>query len=100
MGEIKYKYSIGEAVILLNGMEIEEELERSGVDRDDCSFTDEMFELIGHEGTIIDTGSYDGYPTYIVEFEDASTWYVNEEWIEPIQQFDQSNPELDDLFEV
>lgn len=100
MGEIKYKYSIGDTVILLNGWEIEEELERSGVDRANCSFTYEMYGLIGHEGTIIDTGSYDGYPTYTIEFEDASTWYVMEEWIEPIQRFDQSNPELDDLFEV
>ena len=100
MGEIKYKYSIGDTVSLLNGWDIEEELERSGVDRDNCSFTDEMYELIGHEGTIIDTGSYDGYPTYTIEFEDEDTWYVMEEWIEPIQQFNQSNPELDDLFEV
>lgn len=100
MGEIKYKYSIGDTMILLNGWEIEDELERSGIDRDNVSFTDEMYELIGHEGTIVDTGSYDGYPTYTIEFEDGSTWYVNEEWIEPIQRFDQSNPELDTLFEV
>lgn len=100
MGEIEYKYSIGDTVTLLNGWDIEEELEMAGVDRDNVSFTDEMYELIGHEGTIVDTGSYDNYPTYTIEFEDGTTWYVNEEWIEPIQRFDQSNPELDSLFEV
>lgn len=100
MDEIKYKYSVGDTVILLNGWKIEEELERAGVDRDDVTFTDDMYKLIGHAGTIVDTGSHDGYPIYIIEFEDESAWYVNEEWIEPVQQFDQSNPELDDLFEV
>lgn len=97
-----YKYDLGDRVVLLNGAEIESELELEGRGRDGgCGFVNQMFDLIGSIGEITDRfESFGEYPCYQIEFDNGHIWNANEEWIEPEErhEFCNNNHELDSLF--
>lgn len=95
-----YKYNIGERVILLDGIMIEEKIaDEEGEERDTVAFTRKMCDLIGSSCEIISREFRFELPLYEVMFEDEETWYVHEEWITPAQTFLPNNKELDALFE-
>lgn len=78
---MEYLYNEGDRVVLLDGDAIEEDVLYCG--RGTVGWNGMMSDLIGNVGTICELGTHHGRPTYHIKFGDESTWWAEQEWIEP-----------------